>query len=467
MPKQIAPDYGVQFLFPHALEDWVAKDHPARFLREFVGQLDLAALGFVVPDEGMEGRPAYAPSLLLTIWLFGYLHRIRSTRKLEMACREQLSLLWLTGLIQPDHNSLWRFWSVNKKALRAVFKRSAELAVEVGLVGFVLQALDGTKIQAASSRHSGWNQKSLEALLQALDRELDQTEAQLNEEAAPAPEATYRLPESLADKQALREKVRAGLEQMRKIDREYLHPHETEARRMTCAGQNHFAYNAQAVVDDQAGVIVAAEVTNAENDAGLAVPMVQQAEENCGRQAEVTVADSGYGSGKDIAQAAQSAVNLLVRPKGDSVAETKPYHAFNFNFQPERDVVICPQGQELQYARDMKQKGQTVRIFRCDHHDCPVRQKCTKDQRSRRFVEIWPHTSAVQEMRAKAKKPEAVVQLRKRPQVIERVFGHIKQHDNWRRWTARGLEAVNAQWAMVCCAFNLRLLYRNWTACRA
>jgi transposase len=464
MPKQIAPDHNVQFLFPPALEDWVAQDHPARFLREFVGQLDLGALGFRNPEPGAEGRPAYASTLLLTIWLFGYLHRIRSTRKLEIACREQLSLLWLTGMIQPDHNSLWRFWRDNKKALRAVFKRSAQLAVELGLVGFVLQALDGTKIQAASSGHTGWNKKSLEALVQALDRELDQTEAQIEQEGSPAAGPGYRLPESLADKQALRDKLRAGLEQMETIGREHHHPHESEARRMSCDGRNRFGYNAQAVVDDKAGVIVGAEVTNTENDSGLAVPMMQQAQENCGRQAAATVADSGYGNGKDIAQAAQAQMNLLVRPKGDGDAENKPYHAFNFRFEPQRDVVICPQNRELHYARDQKQKGQVVRIFRCDHYDCPVRSACTQDQRSRRFIEIWPHTVAVQAMRQKAKQTDATEQLRKRREVVERIFGHIKHHESWRRWTTRGLENVNAQWAMICCAFNLRLIFRKWSA---
>src|SRR5579872_5780684 len=122
MAQPIAPDYGQQFLFPPALEDWVPADHPARFLREFVDQLDLPALGFALP-VAVEGRPPYAPGLLLKIWLYGYFHRIRSTRKLETACREHLSLLWLTGFIQPDHNSLWRFWRDNKKALRAVFKQ--------------------------------------------------------------------------------------------------------------------------------------------------------------------------------------------------------------------------------------------------------------------------------------------------------------------------------------------------------
>jgi len=461
MAQPIAPNYGEQFLFPPALEEWVPADHPARFLREFVDQLDLAQLGFGMPTA-VEGRPPYAPSLLLKIWLYGYMHRLRSTRKLEAACREQLSLLWLTGLHQPDHNSLWRFWRENKKALRALFKQSAQLAVRSGLVGLVLQAVDGTKIEAASSGHSGWGKKALQELLQKLDAELDQVEAEIQSEGEPEPQTTYRLPENLTDKQALREKVRQGLQEMEQLQREHLHPGEPQARRMKCESKNRFGYNAQAVVDEKAGVVVAAAVVNQENDTGLAVPMAQQAQENCGKSGAVTVADGGYGTGVDIGQAASAGVNLLVKPAGEAVAQRKPYHAYNFRYEPEHSRVICPQGQVLKLARPMPQKGQTVQMYRCDIKDCPVRPQCTKDTRQRRFVEIWPHTLAVQQMRARVQEPEAAAQLRQRPQIIERVFGHIKQHEGFRRWTVRGLEGVNAQWALICCAMNLKVMYKQW-----
>src|SRR5258705_8796015 len=110
----------------------------------------------------------------------------------------------------------------------------------------------------------------------------------------------------------------------------------------------------------------------------------------------------------------------------------------------------------------MRQKGQVVQVYRCDVKDCPVRAQCTKDCRARRFVEIWPHTVALQQMRARLKEPEAAAQLRKRWQIIERGFAQIKQHDGFRRWTVRGLESVNTQWALLCCAMNLRVLYGNW-----
>src|SRR5215213_3314337 len=156
MAQPITPDYGQQFIFPPALEDWVPAHHAVRFIREFVDQLDLGSLGFAMPTA-LNGRPPYHPSLLLKIWLYGYFERIRSTRKLETACKEHLPLVWLTGTLQPDHNSLWRFWKENKKALREVFKQTVRVAVQTGAVGLVLQAVDGTKIEAAASGYSGWS----------------------------------------------------------------------------------------------------------------------------------------------------------------------------------------------------------------------------------------------------------------------------------------------------------------------
>jgi len=279
MAQPIAPDYGQQFLLPPALEDWVPADHPARFLREFVDQLDLPALGFVLPS-GSEGRPPYAPSLLLKIWLYGYFHRLRSTRKLEAACRERMALLCLTGLISPDHNSLWRFWHENQKALRQVFKQSAQLAVRTGAVGLVLQALDGTKIEAAASGYSGWSKEYMEKLLAALDKALDQAELALAQENHEAD--GYRLPAGLAERQALREQVKAGLAQLAADGRNHHHPVEPEGRRMKVGGSNRFAYNAQAVVDSQEGVIVACEASRQETDAGQLAPMIEQARENLG-----------------------------------------------------------------------------------------------------------------------------------------------------------------------------------------
>ena len=466
MAHPIAPDYGQQFLFPPALEDWVPPDHPARFLREFVEQLDLSALHFAMPAAS-EGRPPFAPSLLLKIWLYGYFQRLRSTRKLEAACRDHLPLLWLTGLLAPDHNTLWRFWRDNKKALRAIFKQTVQVALHTGAVGLALQALDGTKMEAAASGYSGWSKEHMEKLLAALDTALDQTELKIVEENSDLDAPGFRLPAGLAERQALRQQIKTGLAQLAADGRAHYHPVEPEARRMQVEGRNRFAYNAQAVADAQEGIIVACAVTRQETDAGQLVPMIEQAAENLGvaSSASTTLADGGYGAGADLQAAAEKQMSVLAPPAEGKPAHENPYAASHFTYDPAAHTVTCPRGEVLDHEGHTTKKGLRVERFRCHCRDCPVRRDCTGDPKGRQ-IEVWPHTAVVQAMRARLRQSAVYARWSQRREIIERRFGQIKQHDGFRRWTVWGLESVRTQWSLLCATLNLRVLYRRWRSGR-
>jgi transposase len=442
------------------LEDWVPADHPARFLREFVDQLDLAALGFVLPSA-TEGRPPYAPSLLLKIWLYGYFHRIRSTRKLEVACREHLSLVWLTGLIHPDHNSLWRFWRDHRQALRELFKQTVQVAVRTGCVGLALQAVDGTKIAACASSPGGWSRKYMEKLLAALDETLAHTELALLAEEPTQP--GYRLPAGLAERQALREQIKTGLAQLAADQRGHYHRVEPEARRMQLDGKSPFAYNAQALADQQAGIIVACDVTRLETDVEQLVPMIEQGRATVGlaAHATVTVADTGYGAGADLQLASEKGLAVLAPPKEGSATADQPYATRHFHYDAQARTLTCPQNQQLTHEGHTTKKGQRIERYRCHCRDCPVRAQCTRDPRGRQ-VEVRPWTALVQAMRARLQQPHTRALWRQRGQIIERIFAQIKQHEGFRRWTVWGLEAVRTQWAVMCATLNLRVLYRTW-----
>lgn len=176
MSHEIRANYEQMDLLPQSLEDWVPRDHPARFIREVVDALDLRGLGFQ-PRESEEGRPPYANDLLLKVWLYGYLTRIRASRQLERACREHLSLVWLTGRHAPDHNTLWRFFRENRKALREVFRASVKVAAEQGLIGMVCQAVDGTKIRAVASSRTVEHRGNLEKALERVEASIEEMEA--------------------------------------------------------------------------------------------------------------------------------------------------------------------------------------------------------------------------------------------------------------------------------------------------
>ena len=168
MSHEIRANYNEQFLLPPSLEEWVASDHPVRFIRVFVDALDMKMLGFK-ERESDEGRPNYASDLLLKVWLYGYFERIYSTRALEKACKVQLPTIWLTGMNYPDHNTLWRFFRENRLVIRNVFKQSVRVAMKGEMVGLVLQAVDGTKIRADVSQQRSINADDLKKILRRLD----------------------------------------------------------------------------------------------------------------------------------------------------------------------------------------------------------------------------------------------------------------------------------------------------------
>ncbi len=465
MSQEIRANYEQVDLLPQSLEDWVARDHPARFIREFVDALDLVELGFR-ERKSEEGRPPYANDLLLKVWLYGYLGRIRATRELERACREHLSLLWLTGRHAPDHNTLWRFWAANRRALRAVFRAGVGVAAEQGLVGLICHAVDGTKIRAVGSRRTVEHRKDLEKLLARVEASIAEMEAAV-EAGEKTAEGEYRLPESLQEAEKLRQAIRASLGKMQEAQRDHLHPQEPEARLMPCEGRKDPAYNAQAVADAQAGIIVAQAAVNAESDHQQLVPMLEEVRANVGVVAQETLGDGGYATAEQLGEAQARGYEVLVAPGSETGGEKRgEYDASQFEYDSARDEVICPQGQRLKFE-GMKNKGRqrpVARSYHCEHYaQCPVRALCSRRRDGRR-IELSPQRAAVMRQREKRRDPAKQALLRQRKAIIEPVFATIKQAMGFRRWTVRGLENVRTQWALLCAAFNLKKMHKDWAA---
>lgn len=467
MPRVLDANFDEILLLPPSVEDWIPAESPARFIREFVAGLDAKEFELHRANEdNAEGRPSFSYALLWRVWLYGYLCRIRSTRKLEAACRERVDFIWLSGNLQPDHNTLWRFWQSHRKALRALFKRTVKVACELNLVGLVLQAIDGTKIQAVCHGRRGWDEAGLKKALERLDAEIAEHEKEIAREGE-QPTAPATLPPELANAQELRAKVAAALAIVQSGETRYCHPQETDPRRMKGEGGSLFSYNAQAVVNGQERIITAAEVVTAENDLNQLNPMLEQSKANTGAMTDQNLADGGYCSGAQImtAQAAGYAVWSPVpgEPRGP---EDDPYHVSRFQYDAATDTVICPQGNPLEFRRERERNGATAREYRgvaavC--RACPAFNTCTKDRHGR-TVERWPWTPAMTEHRAKMATPEAAEIYSLRSQIVEPVFGWIKEAWSFRRWTWRGMEKVQAQWQLICATSNLHVIYRAWLA---
>jgi transposase len=462
--SEIRADYAQILMFPPCLEDWVPEDHPARLVREFVDGLPLGEMGFKVRESG-EGRPSYAVDLLLKVWIYGYLERIHSTRQLEKACRQNVGLIWLTGMNYPDHNTLWRFWRDNRKALKGIFRKTVEVAAALGLVEMALHAVDGTKITSRASTHRAWGRRRFEKLVKDLDRQIEA--AMVGVERAEQDESgEYRLPAELADKKKLREKIQEKLAQLRDKHREHMNPAEPEAEMMKNHEGTRLAYNAQVVVDAKAGIIVAPEVTTDANDRQQLKPMLDKVQEGMERVAEETIADAGYFSGEQLAGTGKEGYPVLVNLQGVSPPkeEQGEYHSSRFVYDVQKDCLRCPRGGELVYecTQSPSDKGYSVRRYRCkDFKSCPVRWKCSKEKRGR-AVRLNPYLAAIEQQHDKQRDPVKAGLLKRRMGIVEPVFARVKHQLGFRRWTMGGLEKVRQQWFFVCALANLTRLYPLW-----
>ena len=302
------------WLLPPTLDELVPPDHPARFVAEFVDALDREdwiELG-VQPDGEVLGAPAYHPRALLSVWLYGFMTSVRSCRKLEAACRDQIPYLWLTGWQHPDHNTLWRFYRRHRQNMRELFRRTVRTAVAMELVDLAVQAVDGTKVYANAAVIRTYDARRLQELLERVESAIESLEAQ-NEGGEEG--VVARLPEKLADQKALRQRVRQAMNDLPSMERpnRYKRPArinltDKDARLMRTRKGIMPSYNAQAMVSPVAAegvggmLVTASDVVDEPNDTARLTQMAEQAEEITGVRVPMTLADAGYFAGKHVAE---------------------------------------------------------------------------------------------------------------------------------------------------------------------
>ena len=460
------------FLLPPSVDELIGADHPARFVGALVDALDHAAWAAleVVPEGDPLGAPSYAPSVLVSVWLYGFLTGVRSSRKLEEACRERLPFLWLTSWQFPDHNTLWRFYQAHRQPMRRLFKRSVQTAVKLGLVALAVQAIDGTKIAGNAAKARTLDTAELVQLLERTNAAIADLEAQ---NRASTGEAPPKLPGPLAEKQRLRDQVQAALAQTTAAGEARSNLTDPEAALLKGRAGFVAGYNAQAVVmtlDAQTAgtngfVITAAEVTQEPDDHAQLLPMIQAARENVGETAEVSVADAGYHSGENLQACAEQGLRVLMPESSTEEHLADPFHKDAFAHDPATDTYQCPQGATLTF-RGIKARADRAakRIYRAPGvicRACPFFGRCTSDKQGR-SLEIGPREAQLREHRKRMQAAPAQEIYRLRKQMVEPVFGLVKEHQGMRRFLLRGLRNVAAEWSLVATTFNLKTLARIW-----
>ena len=462
------------WLLPPTLDDLLPLDHPARFVAEFVDALareDWSGLGVDIEGDSM-GAPAYHPRALLSVWLYGFMTGVRSCRKLEVACRDQIPCLWLTGWQHPDHNTLWRFYKGHRQSMRKLFERTVSTAVAMELVDLAVQAVDGTKVSSSASVNRSYDAAGLRGLLERLERAIADLEAQ-NEAGEDA--AVTRLPEELADKKVLRERGRLAMADLTSEKRHSrINLTDPEARVMKGRHGGIVAgYNAQAMVsatkteEGTSGMLVTAvDMVDEVNDNALLVPMMEQAEETTGTKSQMTLADAGYFAASHLAECDRRGQQVVVSEARQRFLKD-PYHKDRFTYDGHSNSFRCPQGQTLAFVRIQHVNGVPLRLYRAAVavcQACPALRACTNAREIGRSLAIGPHDEMLRRHRAWMSTAAAKEAHRLRKRLVEPVFGIIKEQQGARRLLLRGLSNVTAEWTLLVTAFNLRTLWSVWSS---
>ena len=418
------------WMLPPTLDELLPLDHPARFVAEFVDALDRegwAELGVAIEGDPL-GAPAYHPRALLSVWLYGFMTGVRSCRKLEAACRDQIPYLWLTGWQHPDHNTLWRFYKGHRQAMRKLFERTVRTAVAMELVDMAVQAIDGTKVVGNATRDRTYDADRLRQLLdRVVEAAIEDLEAQ-NEAGEDA--ATAHLPEELADKVVLREKVRQAMDDLADRKRpNRINLTDKDAQLMKTRHGIVPGYNAQAMVSpidsdgEAAGMLITAvAVVDEPNDYAQLTPMLEQAEETTGTKAQMTLADAGYYSGRNLEECARRGQVLAMPQPPGRRSPKDPYHRDHFTYYQESDSYICPEGQTLHFVGTQRSEKVLKRRYRTSGHvcrSCPAFGVCTKDGIRGRALVVGAQEEALRRHRAWMETKEAKQSYRLRKQLVE------------------------------------------------
>jgi transposase len=461
------------WLMPPSLDEWVPEDHAARFVAgvlETTSDAEWEAFGVDLEGEAL-GAPAYHPEVLLSVWLYGFMTGVRSTRKLEVACCDQVPFLWLTGNQRPDHNTLWRFYERHRPRMRELFRKSVRAAARTGCVDLALQAVDGTKVAGNAAKEQTFDEAGLQQLLERTEAAIADLEAQNRTHGDPAPP---RLPKELAKAEVRRARIAAALAEVGTGRGGRLNLTDRDARLMKARGGFVAGYNAQVMVSPVAMgngepgglLITAAEVVTEPDDHEQLLPMMTQAADTTAEAAALTLADGGYHSGPNLGGCeAQGQTVLMPEAHRREVLED-PYHKDRFAYDAEADTYRCPEGQVLRFSHSKQRTDRPeVRLYRAPAtacRVCPAFGACTTDWRQGRSLEIGAYDGALRRHRERMATAEAQAAYQRRKVLPEPVFGILKEQLGLRRFLRRGRHKVRGELLLMATAFNLRTLYRLW-----
>ena len=460
-------------LLPARVEDYVGRDNPVRAIEAYVGSLDLAKLGFCHAEgNGGVGQPPYDPADLLKLYIYGYLNRVHSSRRLKLEAERNLEVIWLLKGLKPKQRTIANFRKDNWAAFKAVNRGFVLLVRELGLVGGTLVAIDGAFFDGNASKASITTRKKLAEQLAALDRDIELYGAALDANDAREAETSGGdgeggggdgdLAQKVATLMAKRAARQADLERLEESGETQLSRTDEDARLLSKCGQRVAGYNVQIAVDDKHALIVASEVVNDGNDTGQLDKMAAAAKEALEAEALKAVADTGYYNGAVLKSCEEQGIEAYVpQPERHSrLAAQGRFTHEDFAYDGETNSYRCPAGGRLLPTDHPKQNGDRVEIRYvsrkavCDV--CPLRLRCVTDKRPTRDVLRWEHEAVIERHRRRMQNADDI--MRRRKALAEHPFGTLKCRAGYRHFLVRGFDKVRGEWSLMALCYNFTRL---------
>jgi transposase len=452
---------------PPRVEDYVDRDNAVRAIDAFVDALNLEKLGFRYPKAvGGRGQPAYDPSDLLKLYLYGYLNRIRSSRSLEREACRNLELIWLLKRLEPGYRTIANFRKENSSALKAANREFVLMARELGLVGGEVVAIDGAFFDGNASKASITTRKKLVERLAALDRDIEAYQTTLSEndaaeDAQPPVDASggTDISQKVASLMAKRAQVQADLAGLEASAETQLSRTDKDARLLTKSGQLIAGYNVQIAVDEKHKLIVASEVVNDGNDSGQLYNVAKAAKEELGAEKLTALADTGYYNCHELKACEDDGIVAYVPPAKRTAqmeAQGRISHE-EFVYDAENDVYCCPAGQLLRPTGGHKvtTAGRVdirYRSRKSDCDGCALRSRCLSAKSSMRTIQRWEDEAVLERHRERMQ--DAKAQMRHRAELAERPFGTLKCRAGYRHFLVRGFNKVRGEWSLMALCYN-------------
>jgi transposase len=448
-------------LLPDRLDDWVAEDNLVRVVDIFVDELDLAGLGFDRHAAARTGRPGYHPAVLLKLFIYGYLNRIPSSRRLEREAGRNVELMWLTGRLVPDHKTIADFRRGNGAAIRRTCAQFVELCRQIGVLKGDTVAVDGSKFKAVNNRDRNFSKGKIASRLAHLEAEVGRYIEEA--ERIDRQETGETRAERAAHLTGRYNGIRREIERLLAMEKTLtdapdgqISLTDPDARAMATRAQHsgHVGYNVQSVVDAETHLIVTHEVTNQGHDRDLLTRMGKQAKDVLGRKGLNLLADKGYFSAQEILACHEAGITATV-PRSDTSGSRAKGHFVkaDFAYEPAADVYRCPAGQALTHRTTTEQQGlQMRRYWTSACKGCALKTRCTTGHERR--VSRWEHEHLVDASNARRRGPDAPMRVRR--STVEHPFGTIKAWMGHSHFLTRGLKSVSTEMALNVLAYNIK-----------